>query len=458
VVYASSTSALATGSALVFDGTNLGIGTSSPGYKLSVYSSALDVTGISLQNASTGGHQYVLASAGQNQFYDALAGSFALRDITAGATRLIVDSSGNLGLGVTPSAWGSGITVFQFKNDASLSSHTSGGNLFINSNAYYNGTNWIYSTSTAASQYRQFNGAHNWFNAAAGTAGNAITFTQAMTLDASGYLFVGATSSNGAGANRFQVGQSGGQAQLLAKTSTGHASIYATGTDVYQTYISGGFLAFGEGPSNGSSFTERARIDSSGNLLVGDTSVPDTPRLGSKQSTANLPAIVAYASNASYTGQVLQTRAARNTTNSTFKAFNYYNEGASADKFTVQDSGNCQNTNNSYGGFSDVKLKDNIVDATPKLVDLMQIKVRNYNLKSDPTHKQIGVIAQELEQVFPALVEESRDTDADGNDLGTTTKAVKYSVFVPMLIKAIQEQQTLIETLTTRLTALEGKA
>ena len=69
----------------------------------------------------------------------------------------------------------------------------------------------------------------------------------------------------------------------------------------------------------------------------------------------------------------------------------------------------------------------------------MKVQVRQYNFKTDQTHKQIGVIAQELEQVFPAMVEETADKDMEGNDLGTTTKSVKYSVFVPMLIKAMQE-------------------
>jgi hypothetical protein len=106
---------------------------------------------------------------------------------------------------------------------------------------------------------------------------------------------------------------------------------------------------------------------------------------------------------------------------------------------------------------SDVKLKENIIDATPKLADLMQVKVRNYNLKNDPTHKQIGVIAQELEQIFPSMVDESFDKDFEGNDLGTTTKAVKYSVFVPMLIKAMQEQQATINALTARIETLENR-
>ena len=105
----------------------------------------------------------------------------------------------------------------------------------------------------------------------------------------------------------------------------------------------------------------------------------------------------------------------------------------------VVSNGNITNSNNSYGGLSDIKLKENIVDATPKLEKLCQVRVVNYNLKEGQPHKQIGVIAQELEQVFPGMVEESPDRDEEGNDLGTTTKSVKYSVFVPMLVKAIQE-------------------
>jgi hypothetical protein len=131
---------------------------------------------------------------------------------------------------------------------------------------------------------------------------------------------------------------------------------------------------------------------------------------------------------------------------------NCYNNGT-GNQLVVRDSGNVQNTNNSYGAISDVKLKENIVDASPKLADLMQVKVRSYNLKSDSTHKQLGVIAQELETVFPAMVEEAIDRDLEGNDLGTTSKSVKYSVFVPMLIKAMQEQQAIIESLKARLDA-----
>ncbi|CAB4152660.1 Intramolecular chaperone auto-processing domain containing protein [uncultured Caudovirales phage] len=112
--------------------------------------------------------------------------------------------------------------------------------------------------------------------------------------------------------------------------------------------------------------------------------------------------------------------------------------------FKVLSNGNVQNLNNVYAAISDSKLKENIVDSPPKLDQLCQVRIVNYNLKGDESKaKLIGVVAQELESVFPGLVEENKDIKFDENnneiDLGTTTKSVKYSVFVPLLIKAIQE-------------------
>jgi hypothetical protein len=126
----------------------------------------------------------------------------------------------------------------------------------------------------------------------------------------------------------------------------------------------------------------------------------------------------------------------------------------------IYGNGNVINTNNSYGPISDIKLKENIVDASPKLDDLMKVRIVNYNLKADlgyESNKQIGVIAQELEKVFPGLVDENEDIDTEGKGLGTTTKSVKMSVFVPMLIKAMQEQNKLITDLEARIKQLENK-
>jgi hypothetical protein len=136
--------------------------------------------------------------------------------------------------------------------------------------------------------------------------------------------------------------------------------------------------------------------------------------------------------------------------------------GGANTRIRIYSNGNIQNTNNSYTALSDIKLKENIVDTSSKLEDLLKVRIVNYNLIGDNL-KQIGVVAQELEQIFPGLVYESPDIeekeieklDEEGNlikeiiktDLKTTTKSVKYSIFVPMLIKAIQEQQAQIEEL-----------
>jgi hypothetical protein len=107
-------------------------------------------------------------------------------------------------------------------------------------------------------------------------------------------------------------------------------------------------------------------------------------------------------------------------------------------------NGNIVNRFNSYGQYSDRKLKENIVDTTPKLEDVKKIRIRNFNFKDDP-YKQIGVIAQEFEEVFPGLVEDKEVPDQD-----ETTKTVKYSVLVPILVKAIQELEVRVKELENK--------
>jgi hypothetical protein len=124
-------------------------------------------------------------------------------------------------------------------------------------------------------------------------------------------------------------------------------------------------------------------------------------------------------------------------------------------RFIVYTNGNVQNSNNSYAGISDVKLKENIVDAASQWNDLKALQVRKYNFKEETgqqTHTQIGLVAQEVELVSPGLVSESPDRDAEGNDLGTTTKSVNYSVLYMKAVKALQEAMERIEVLEQRLT------
>ena len=134
--------------------------------------------------------------------------------------------------------------------------------------------------------------------------------------------------------------------------------------------------------------------------------------------------------------------------------FYLYGQANSVNNFIVYNNGNIVNTNNSYGALSDIKLKENIVDATSQWSDIKNLQVRKYNFKEETgqqTHTQIGLVAQEVELVSPGLVIETNDRDEDGNDLDTVTKNVNYSVLYMKAVKALQEAMERIESLEQRL-------
>ena len=151
-------------------------------------------TVLQVNDTSTGGKAWSLISSGAGNAHSVPAGTFYLRNSSDGLTALQVTAAGNLGLGVTPSAW-TDYKVLQF-GGGSISSYTD--NLFIevNQNAFWNGSSYVYVNNGFASRYQQNVGRHEWYTAPSGTATNAISFTQAMTLFANGDLAVGETSSN----------------------------------------------------------------------------------------------------------------------------------------------------------------------------------------------------------------------------------------------------------------------
>jgi hypothetical protein len=153
------------------------------------------------------------------------------------------NSSGNFGLGITPSAWGA-YTVLQNKN-FSLGGFDYGQGI-LTLNAYYDGSTWRAIDTGAATQYKHFVGQHQWFTAPSASAGGALTWTQSMTLDASGNLLVGTTSLTGSRMNlQFDnAGQGGiriihssatynGSAMqfLRANNSTSMGNIYCDGAN-----------------------------------------------------------------------------------------------------------------------------------------------------------------------------------------------------------------------------------
>ena len=125
--------------------------------------------------------------------------------------------------------------------------------------------------------------------------------------------------------------------------------------------------------------------------------------------------------------------------------------------YRVFSNGNVVNTNSSYGALSDIKLKENIVDAGSQWADLKALRVRKYNLKEGQTHTQIGLIAQEAELVSPGLVYETPDRDEEGNDTGEITKVVQYSILYMKAVKALQEAMERIEQLETEMAEVKAQ-
>ena len=135
--------------------------------------------------------------------------------------------------------------------------------------------------------------------------------------------------------------------------------------------------------------------------------------------------------------------------------FNVYGSQGEA---RIMGDGDLENTNNRYTGISDIKFKQNIVDAKSQWADIKAIQVRNYELVDYPERKQIGCVAQELEQVCPHLVIEREDAD------GETYKSVAYSVLYMKAVKALQEamerieqSEVIIVDLKARIETLENK-
>ena len=381
---------------------NLGIGTSSPAQRLEVFGASsgaantyIRVTAniasgyeAGLQFFRNGGsivNAQIAATTEVGNDYGKL--TFSTANSGTLYERMRLDSSGNLGLGVTPSAWLSGAKAIQIGAGGYVDSRGSV-NLDIGSNAYIDSAAaWRYISTGEATQTRMDSGAFAWLIAASGTAGNTISWTQAMTLDASGNVQIGTTTSNG----RLSVDQG----------STGTAGYFTTS-------------------------------GSTGTVILSDTG-------------GNGAGIKFVGNGATTPNKYIRTNAG---------VLEFVNSAYSAVFANFTDAGAAYNTTGTWGTISDLRIKENVSTARNYLADLCRLRVVKYSLKSEKATSatKLGFIAQEVEEVFPNLVETSKN-DFEGLD---DMKQIKMSVLTPMLLKAVQELKAELDAVKAELATLKG--
>jgi hypothetical protein len=361
---------------------NVGIGTSSPAYKL-------DVRGVLGAGNGT-------ITTGFSWSTRGIVGTFsdhALGFITNGTEHMFLDTSGNLGLGVTPSAWGTstrGLDVSSWSAFGSV-----GGSSFVGFNSYPTSTSaYAYkNTGAIALGYSQNTGGHQWFNAPSGTAGNAITFTQAMTLDASGNLGIGTTSPLSVSGYTVQTinNATSGAITYYQQGGTTVGRVVATSSDFYVGGVKAGSNLIFE-----SAGSERARIDSSGNLLVGTTSNSDN-----------------YKTNVHFTGSASNGLMVKNTAstggpallgladsaqslNNTQVAVTYYD--STTTRFEVRKNGGIANYSANNVNLSDQRVKTDVTPLGSYWDKIKALEVVTYKyLDQSHDDDNIGVIAQQVE-------------------------------------------------------------
>jgi len=436
---------------------NVGIGTGSPSYKLDIVgeerittstntgglivTGAVDNTGLAIASTNTGGGTWKLLSTAGGSGYG--QGSLAFEKDSS--LKMLLDSSGNLLVGGTTSRLR--LTVRGLDASAPTLGTASGSALLCNSasSSEYGMMFGVASSGYGWIQQQRVDGSATAYALALQPSGGYVgigTSSPSYLLTVNGTTFTtGITISTGGGTNSANTVN-------IDTDGAGTARYYSHGGNTTTVGSHSWHLV----SSNGSVDTTAMSLNYSGNLLVGTT---DNNANG--RGAATRAVIASPSSGGGDTLGLLQVSNSAfnisslvNTTSGTRYHIGFSDGTTWVERGTISTNG----TGTSYNTTSDYRLKENVAPMSGALAKVAALKPVTYTWKETGTNGE-GFIAHELAEICrDAVVGEKDGVKEDGTP---QYQQIDTSFLVATLTCAIQEQQALIESLTTRLTALENK-
>jgi Chaperone of endosialidase len=482
------------------DGT-VGVGVSSvlSTYKMEVdHGTSTNFLALTTRNSSAQVKRLYIQSSGLDStpvytFATGAAGTDpALAFAPAGTERVRIDISGRVIIGNTAVTQSSserfevygGMSLLDYNDDSvatvyirnrSTTAGTIQPYIYFNDNGGNRGGYGVKYSDSSTHTFAQ--GGFNWYTGSAGFSGLALT------LASNGNFIIGSNTSANASYNIIIPGtanNTGYRSNIWGNGGTGQPSfeqyVYdkQAGTGNQEVvYMTGRLNGSGKGiwnfqtKSSTTWYNTMTMLD--GNVGIGNTT-PGSLLTISTNTTAANAVTLHYISNANnqnasilFNGSGYPYIKLQGWTynygpdQGAFSVYTNYNSGGAAsssgaylnERFRIQPDGSTYNSTGTWGTLSDARLKENITPCETYLDKLMQLEVVLFSMieEQKDSPDRIGLIAQQVEPILPELVEEVKSFKEGEDD---DHKAIRYSRLIPMLLKAMQEQQEQINELKAK--------